>query len=282
MRHDTVTKPPRELLYLEDLHVGRRFTSATHSLDERQILAFANEFDPQPFHTDREAAKGSLFRGLAASGWHTAAITMRLQVDGGLPIAGGIIGLGGEVTWPTATRPGDVLHVESEVVDVVPSRSRPDRGTVTVRSETRNQRGEIVQRATVKLLVPRQSNEDRIALRDGYGTPEESPNRSNIPQSASTPPPVGSNVRTARSTDTGSRGRPVRTPTDSYGSVASYVIALSQTDTSEQAAWMHALETRVEGADRRVRSAVQVVVPVHDTVSIDEGAAPQRRQREGA
>ncbi len=128
-----------------DVHVGRRFTSRTHSLDERQITAFASEFDPQPFHTDREAAKETLFRGLAASGWHTAAITMRLQVDGGLPIAGGLVGLGGEVAWPTATRPGDVLHVESEVVEVVPSRSRPDRGTVTVRSETRNQRGEVVQ-----------------------------------------------------------------------------------------------------------------------------------------
>ena len=119
-------------LYLDDLHVGRRFTSSTHALDERQITTFA-------------------------SGWHTAATTMRLQVDGGLPIAGGIVGLGGELAWPTAARPGDVLHVESEVVATVPSRSRPDRGTVTVRSETRNQRGEIVQTATIKLLVPRRA-----------------------------------------------------------------------------------------------------------------------------
>jgi acyl dehydratase len=89
--------------------------------------------------------------------WHTAAITMRLQVDGGLPIAGGIIGLGGEVAWPTATRPGDVLHVESEIVEVVLSRSQPDRGTVTVPSKNRNQRGEVVQTTTVKLLVPRRS-----------------------------------------------------------------------------------------------------------------------------
>ena len=86
---------------------------------------------------------------------------MRLQVDGGLPIAGGMVGLGGEVAWPTPTRPGDVLHVESEVVEVVPSRSRPDRGTVTVRSETRNQRGEVVQRTTVKLLVPRRPEQPR-------------------------------------------------------------------------------------------------------------------------
>jgi acyl dehydratase len=158
---DTTADPPSGgPLYLDDLRVGRRFTSGTHALDERQITAFASEFDPQPFHMDREAAQRTLFRGLVASGWHTAAITMRLQVDGGLPIAGGLIGLGGEVAWPTATRPGDVLHVESEVVDVVPSRSRPDRGTVTVRSETRNQRGEVVQTTTVKLLVPRRSKTD--------------------------------------------------------------------------------------------------------------------------
>jgi acyl dehydratase len=148
------------LLYFDDLHVGRRFTSGTHAIDEEQITAFAREFAPQPFHMDREAAKATLFRGLAASGWHTAAITMRLQVGGGLPIAGGLVGLGGEVAWPAATRPGDVLHVESEIVDVVPSRSRPDRGTVTVRSETRNQRGEVVQTTTVKLLVPRRPKKD--------------------------------------------------------------------------------------------------------------------------
>ena len=158
MSHEPATTTPDEVLYLDDLHVGRRFTSGTHALDERQIISFAREFDPQPFHTDREAAKETLFRGLVASGWHTAAITMRLQVDGGLPIAGGIIGLGGELAWPTATRPGDVLHVESEVLAVVPSRSRPDRGIVTVRSETRNQRGEVVQTTTVKLLVPRRAN----------------------------------------------------------------------------------------------------------------------------
>ena len=145
-------------LHLEDLYVGRRFRSGTHALDEQQITDFARAFDPQPFHIDPEAAKETLFRGLVASGWHTAAITMRLQVDGGLPIAGGLVGLGGELAWPTATRPGDVLFVESEVVDVVPSRSRPDRGTVTVRSETHNQRGEVVQTTTVKLLVPRRSN----------------------------------------------------------------------------------------------------------------------------
>lgn len=145
----------RELLYLDDLPAGRRFTSRTHALDEGQITAFAREFDPQPFHMDRRAAESTLFHELVASGWHTAAITMRLQVEGGLPIAGGIVGLGGELAWPHPTRPGDVLQVESEVAEVVPSRSRPDRGVVTVRSETRNQRGEVVQTTTMKLLVPR-------------------------------------------------------------------------------------------------------------------------------
>ena len=101
-----------------------------------------------------------MFGGLAASGWHTAAITMQLNVAGGLPIAGGIVGRSGEISWPLPTRPGDVLHVESEVVAVERSRSRPDRGTATVRSETRNQRGEVVQVATMKLLVPRRSKTD--------------------------------------------------------------------------------------------------------------------------
>ena len=143
-------------LYLEDLRVGQRFTSGEHALDAAQIKAFAARFDPQPFHLDEEAARGSLFAGLAASGWHTAAITMRLLVEGGAPrIAGGIVGPGGEIGWPRPTRAGDVLRVESEVLAVTPSRSRPDRGTVTLRSETRNQRGEVVQVLTVKLVVPR-------------------------------------------------------------------------------------------------------------------------------
>lgn len=144
-----------DLLYLDDLSVGRRFTSATHAVDEAQILAFAREFDPQPFHLDGEAAKGTLFGGLAASGWHTAAITMKLNVGGGLPIAGGIVGMGGELAWPKPVRPGDVLHVESEVLEVTPSRSRPDRGVATIRSETKNEQGVVVQLCTMKLFVPR-------------------------------------------------------------------------------------------------------------------------------
>ena len=143
------------LLYLDDLVVGQRFRSAEHALDIDQITAFATQFDPQPFHLDQAAAAASLFGGIAASGWHTAALTMRLLVDGGLPLAGGLIGAGVEVEWPMPTRPGDVLHVESEVIDIRPSRTRPERGMVTVRSETITARGDRVQKLTARLVVPR-------------------------------------------------------------------------------------------------------------------------------
>ena len=146
-------------LYLDDLVVGQRFVSGTHLLDAEQIVAFASQFDPQPFHLDDEAAKHSLFGGLVASGWHTAAITMRLLVKGGLPIAGGLIGAGGECAWPKPTRPGAVLHVESEILEIRPSRSRPDRGMATVRSETRNHLGETVQVLVSKMVVPRRTSD---------------------------------------------------------------------------------------------------------------------------
>ena len=142
-------------LYLDDLQVGQRFTSGTHVVDEAEIKAFAQKFDPQPFHLDNEAARHTLFAGLAGSGWHTAAITMRLLVDAGLPLAGGIIGAGGTLEWPKPTRPGDTLQVESEVLEITPSRSRPDRGTATVRSLTRNQHGDVVLSWTAKVIVPR-------------------------------------------------------------------------------------------------------------------------------
>jgi acyl dehydratase len=143
-----------DVLYLEDLSVGQRFTTGSHALDEAQVLAFAAQYDPQPFHMDPEAAKGSLFGGLAASGWHTAAITMRLVVDG-VKLAGGVIGGSGELAWPRPTRPGDVLTVEVEVLEVTPSRSRPDRGMALMRNTTRNQAGETVQVFTVKVVVGR-------------------------------------------------------------------------------------------------------------------------------
>ena len=144
-------------LYLDDLQVGRRFTSGSCIIEEAQIKAFAAEFDPQPFHLDESAAQASIFRGLAASGWHTAALAMRLLVDGGLPFAHGIVGLGGEIAWPRPTRPGDTLHVESEIVEIRPSRSKPQQGIVTVRSTMLNQSSEVVYPLTARLLVLRRS-----------------------------------------------------------------------------------------------------------------------------
>ena len=142
------------MLYLEDVTPGMRFESATHVVDEAQILEFARQFDPQPFHLDDAAAKGTMFGGLAASGWHTAAITMKLLV-GSVKLADGIIGGGGEIAWPKPTRPGDVLQVFSEVMEVIPSRSKPDRGMVLMKSETKTQRGDVVQRFTAKLVLHR-------------------------------------------------------------------------------------------------------------------------------
>jgi acyl dehydratase len=140
-------------LYLEDLHIGQRFTSGTYLMEEDRIKAFAAEFDPQPFHLDESAAQASIFRGLAASGWHTAAVAMRLLVTGGLPFANGIIGVGGEIAWPKPTRPGDTLRVESELIEITPSRSRPNQGIATVRSVMLNQSGESVYKFTAKILV---------------------------------------------------------------------------------------------------------------------------------
>jgi len=147
----------QELLYFDDLRVGDAFDSGTHELTVDDIRRFAGEFDPQPFHLDDEAARGTVFGGLAASGWHTAAITMRLLVTRGPKLANGILGAGGDIEWKMPARPGDVLHVDSEVVEMIPSRSRPDRGIVVLRSKTRNQRGEVVQVLNAKLMVARRA-----------------------------------------------------------------------------------------------------------------------------
>jgi acyl dehydratase len=143
--------------YWEDLIVGTRFRSSTsHLIEAKEIMEFASRYDPQPFHTDPEVAKSTIFGGLVASGWMTTAVTMRLLTASGIDVAGGLIGLGvDELRWPKAVRPGDVLHLESEVIEAAPSRSRTDRGTVRVRSLTINQAGETVQSMIATLLVPR-------------------------------------------------------------------------------------------------------------------------------
>ena len=147
-----------EQLYLDDLRVGQRFTSGNYVMEAARIKEFAAEFDPQPFHLEEAAAEASVFKGLAASGWHTAAAAMRLLVTGGLPFASGIVGLGGEIAWPKPTRPGDTLHVESEIVEITPSRSKPHQGIVTVRGTMFNQNQEAVYVLTAKLLVSRWTN----------------------------------------------------------------------------------------------------------------------------
>ena len=145
--------------YLEDFAVGQTYGSSERlRVEQERIMAFAAEFDPQPFHLDVEAARGSIFGGLAASGWHTAAATMRMLVEGDLRPAGGILGLGfEELRWPRPVRPGDELHIESEVVEVRPSRTRSDSGLVKVRTTTLNQHDQAVQVLVGSLLVPRRS-----------------------------------------------------------------------------------------------------------------------------
>lgn len=144
--------------YLEDFAVGQTFGSGRLRVEWERIKTFAAEFDPQPFHLDEEAARDSVFRGLAASGWHTAAITMRLLVESELKPAGGIVGTGfDEFRWPRPVRPGDELRVESEVLEVRSSKSRPDQGLIKVRTTTLNQNGEAVQISIGNLLVPRRA-----------------------------------------------------------------------------------------------------------------------------
>ena len=146
--------------YFEDLKAGDRFKSGTYKVTEEQIVSFAREFDPQPFHLDPAVACQTMFKGLIASGWHTAAITMRLFVQT-LNFAEGAIGLGvDELRWPNAVRPGDVLQVETEIVDLRESRSKPSHGIVRIRNVTTNQRGEVVQTMFASALVLRRS--DRI------------------------------------------------------------------------------------------------------------------------
>ena len=145
--------------YLEDFVAGQKYTGADRlRVEAERIRSFAAEFDPQPFHLDAEAAGRSIFRGLAASGWHTAAMTMRLLVASDLRPAGGIVGAGfDEFRWPLPVRPGDELRVEVEVLDVRPSKSRPELGVIKIRTSTLNQDGAAVQVTVGNLMVPRKN-----------------------------------------------------------------------------------------------------------------------------
>src|ERR1700751_2993707 len=127
--------------YLEVFAVGQVFKSGRKRVDKDEIFAFAKESDPQPYHLDEEAARKSPFAGLAASGWHTAAMPMRLLVDGEFKPAGGILGVSfDELRWPLGVRPGDELHVHSKVIGVLPSKTNPDLGLIRVRNTASNQK----------------------------------------------------------------------------------------------------------------------------------------------
>lgn len=149
----TAPKPTRDGVWLDDLVEGAAYTTDTYELTTEAIIAFARDFDPQPFHTDAEAARGTFFDSLVASGWHTAAITMRLVVTSGPPIATGIVGGGGDIAWPTATRAGDVLRVELAIKEIRRSRSRPEQAWVVVEQQTLNQHDEVRQTTTARLLA---------------------------------------------------------------------------------------------------------------------------------
>ena len=144
-------------LYFEDLNAGDKFQSDTFAVPSKEIIEFAEKFDPQKFHLNAKSAERSIFKGLVASGWHTAAITMRLFVKT-LNFAEGAIGLGvDELRWPHAVRPGDVLRVETEILDTRLSKSRPNVGVIRLRNVTLNQRNEPVQTMSASALVPRRS-----------------------------------------------------------------------------------------------------------------------------
>jgi acyl dehydratase len=150
-----------ERLFLEDFVVGQTFRAGPYLVTTSAIKRFAAEFDPQPFHLDEAAAATSFFGGLAASGWHTTAITMRLMVEGGVPIAGGIIGAGGEeLRWLRPVRPGDALRIESEVLEIRPSRSKPGHGMLKVRVTTFNQNDEPVQTSIGNLIARRRAGHE--------------------------------------------------------------------------------------------------------------------------
>lgn len=147
-----------EARYFEDLRAGDTFESEAFDVPGKEIIEFAEKFDPQKFHLHAATAERSIFRGLVASGWHTAAITMRLFVRA-LNFAEGAIGLGvDELRWPAAVRPGDTLRVETEIIEARPSKSKPGFGVIRLRNVTTNQRGEVVQSMYAHALIPRRRN----------------------------------------------------------------------------------------------------------------------------
>ena len=143
-------------LYLEDVAVGQRFQSEPYRVSETAMIEFARQFDPQPFHLDHAAAEASVFQGLAASGWHTAAIAMRLLMTGPMQFVGGAVGLGvDELRWPTALRPNDTIQLETEILETRPSRSKQGFGIVRIRNVARNQNGEVVLSYVANAMVRR-------------------------------------------------------------------------------------------------------------------------------
>ena len=142
--------------YFEDFHEGQDIDLGTRSVTEEEIIVFATQFDPQPFHIDREAAAHSIYGGVIASGWHTCGMMMRMVVDKLMCKASsmGSPGLEG-VRWLAPVRAGDTLNVHYQTVKVKASSSKPDRGVVTVDTVGENQRGEIVCEFRRKVLIPK-------------------------------------------------------------------------------------------------------------------------------
>lgn len=155
-----LTRTLAAMLYWEDLQPGQKFGSADYEMTAGEIIAFARQFDPQPFHTDPAAARHSLFGEHVASGWHTAAVSMRLMVQGEMQVAGGVIGhVMEELRFPRPVRPGDRLHVVQEVVAKSELPRRPTHGRLTLRCRTFNQDGKLVQDMTSHLVIARRTTE---------------------------------------------------------------------------------------------------------------------------
>ena len=156
MRHHN--SPMTDYLYMEDCQIGQKFTAGPVTMTEADIIAYARQFDPQDFHTDPEKAKDTMFQGLAASGWHTASVTMRLILMAVPPMKGGMVGRQVEkMGWPRPVRPGDQLSLECEIVEMRPSSKDPSRGIARTRNTTRNQDGKVVMEMDTVIFIPRRT-----------------------------------------------------------------------------------------------------------------------------